>query len=87
MNLNWLQDRLLYMTVAGSQCYGFANELSDLDLKGICLPPSSVENDLFQNFEQAENNVDRKGKEQKYKMNHANRLCYSHEYIIPKTNA
>jgi len=57
MNLNWLQNNLIYMTVAGSQCYGLDNELSDLDLKGICIPPSSVENDLFQNFNQAENDV------------------------------
>jgi predicted nucleotidyltransferase len=44
------------MTVHGSQCYGLANELSDLDLKGICIPPKDVENNLFHKFEQAENN-------------------------------
>ena len=44
------------MTVHGSQCYGLANELSDLDMKGIVIPPKEVENNLFQKFEQAENN-------------------------------
>ena len=56
MNLNWLQNNLIFMTVHGSQCYGLANEFSDLDLKGICVPPKEVENNLFHRFEQAENN-------------------------------
>lgn len=59
MNLdNWLQNNLVFMTVHGSQCYGLANELSDLDMKGIVVPPKEVENNLFQRFEQAENNVE-----------------------------
>ncbi len=58
MNLNWLQDNLIFMTVHGSQCYGLANELSDLDLKGVCVPPKDVENNLFHRFEQAENDAE-----------------------------
>jgi len=59
MNLNnWLQNNLVFMTVHGSQCYGLANELSDLDMKGIVIPPKEVENNLFQRFEQTENNVE-----------------------------
>ena len=54
--MKWLQENLIYMTVAGSQCYGLANELSDLDMKGICIPPRDVENNLFHKFEQSENN-------------------------------
>ena len=46
------------MTVAGSQCYGLNNESSDLDLKGICIPPAEVRDNLFQGFDQAENNED-----------------------------
>jgi len=46
------------MTKHGSQCYGLANELSDLDLKGIVAPPSTVEYDLFHRFEQSENDVE-----------------------------
>lgn len=56
MNLNWLQNNLIFMTVAGSKCYGLANDLSDFDMKGICIPPKEVENNLFHRFEQAENN-------------------------------
>jgi uncharacterized protein len=56
---NWLetslQNHLIFVTVHGSQCYGLANELSDLDLKGIVVPPKEVENNLFHRFEQVEN--------------------------------
>ena len=55
MNLDWLQNNLIYITLHGSQAYGLNNELSDTDLKGICVPPKEVEYDLFHRFEQAEN--------------------------------
>jgi predicted nucleotidyltransferase len=58
MNLEWLKDNIVYLAVHGSQAYGLATESSDVDVKGICIPPSEVENDLFQNFEQAENHPD-----------------------------
>jgi predicted nucleotidyltransferase len=58
MNLNWLKDNLVYLTVHGSRAYGLATESSDVDVKGICIPPDEVENDLFQHFEQAENHPD-----------------------------
>jgi predicted nucleotidyltransferase len=44
------------VTIHGSQAYGLNNELSDVDVKGICIPPKEVENNLFHKFEQAENN-------------------------------
>lgn len=53
--MNWLKDNIIYVTVHGSQAYGLANDLSDVDVKGICVPPRHVENDLFNRFEQAEN--------------------------------
>lgn len=53
--MKWFPENLVYLTVHGSQAYGLANELSDLDIKGICLPPKSVEYDLFHRFEQADN--------------------------------
>lgn len=55
MNLDWLPNNLIYVTLHGSQAYGLANELSDCDLKGICIPPREVEGNLFHRFEQAEN--------------------------------
>lgn len=56
MKLDWLSRNLVYVTLHGSQAYGLNNELSDVDVKGICVPPRLVENDLFDRFEQAENN-------------------------------
>jgi len=53
--MKWLQNNLVFLTKHGSQCYGLANELSDLDMKGICVPPREVENNLFHRFEQVEN--------------------------------
>ena len=63
MNLNWLRDNTIFLTLHGSQAYGLNNDLSDVDVKGICIPPREVESDLFQRFEQAENN---KSVEEKY---------------------
>lgn len=56
MKLDWLHKNIIYITLHGSQCYGLANELSDVDVKGICVPPVEVENDLFDRFEQAIDN-------------------------------
>lgn len=56
MNQEWLKDNVVYLSLHGSQAYGLANEFSDVDVKGICVPPLAVENNLFQKFEQAENN-------------------------------
>ena len=58
MNLDWLHPNTIYLTLHGSQAYGLSNELSDVDVKGICVPPSHVEYNLFTRFEQAENNKD-----------------------------
>jgi len=46
---------MIFLTKHGSQCYGLNNEFSDLDLKGIVIPPRDVEYDLFHRFEQSEN--------------------------------
>jgi hypothetical protein len=58
MNLEWLKDNLIYLTVAGSRSYGMANDLSDLDIKGIAIPPREIEYNLYHRFEQAENNAE-----------------------------
>lgn len=55
MTLNWLDDNIVYVTLAGSQAYGLANEFSDTDVVGICIPPPEVEYHLYHKFEQANN--------------------------------
>ena len=54
--MKWLFPNTIYVTLHGSQAYGLNNELSDVDVKGIVIPPKEVENNLFHRFEQAENN-------------------------------
>lgn len=56
--MNWLLPNTIYVTLHGSQAYGLNNDLSDVDVKGIVIPPKEVENNLFHRFEQAENNID-----------------------------
>ena len=55
MNLDWLPGNTIFLTVHGSQAYGLNHSLSDLDIKGVCIPPSTVRDHLFQGFDQAEN--------------------------------
>ena len=52
----WLDENLFYVTIHGSQAYGMSTDTSDLDVKGICIPPKAVMYDIFSKFEQAENN-------------------------------
>jgi len=54
--MEWLHKNLVYLTVHGSRAYGMANDMSDLDVKGIVVPPREVEYHLYNRFEQAENN-------------------------------
>ena len=55
MDLNWLKANTIFLTVHGSQAYGLNHALSDLDVKGVCIPPGRIRDHLFQGFEQAEN--------------------------------
>lgn len=54
--MKWFKENLIYTTVHGSQAYGLANQFSDVDIKGIVVPPKEVEYNLFHRFEQTENN-------------------------------
>ncbi len=52
----WLNENTIYVTLTGSQAYGLNNEFSDTDVNGIVIPPRDVEYNLFNRFEQAQNN-------------------------------
>ena len=54
--MKWLKENTIYLTIAGSRAYGMENELSDLDIRGIVIPPREIEYNLYHRFEQAENN-------------------------------
>lgn len=53
-NLSWLKERTILLTVHGSRAYGLATEKSDIDIKGICVPPKEYFLGFLYNFEQAE---------------------------------
>ncbi len=54
-SLPWLRERTILLTVAGSRSYGTHNpETSDLDVKGICIPPKEYLYGFLKHFEQAD---------------------------------
>jgi uncharacterized protein len=52
-----LFGRVIYCCVIGSQAYGLANEASDIDRRGIYLPPANAHWSLYGVPEQLENHV------------------------------
>lgn len=53
-NLSWLPERTIYITRHGSHAYGLATPESDLDLKGVVIPPVEYFHGYLKRFEQAE---------------------------------
>jgi len=53
-NLTWLPERTIFLTRHGSQAYGTSTPTSDLDVKGICVPPKEYMLGFHKVFEQAE---------------------------------
>jgi uncharacterized protein len=52
----WLPERTIFVTVHGSQAYGTNTPESDIDLKGLAIPPKEYILGFLHNFEQAESN-------------------------------
>jgi predicted nucleotidyltransferase len=53
-NLPWLPSRTIFLTRHGSHAYGTNTPTSDLDLKGVAIPPREYFLGFAQHFEQAE---------------------------------
>lgn len=51
--MDYIKDNLILLVHAGSHAYGMATETSDVDLRGVTVPPRSVREHLFNRFEQA----------------------------------
>ena len=49
-----LKKHTILLTVAGSRAYGMSIEESDVDLKGICIPPAKYRDGFLHRFEQAD---------------------------------
>jgi uncharacterized protein len=55
MNVHdWLADRTILEVVHGSHAYGLNIATSDVDIKGVCIPPSAYRDGFLYKFEQAE---------------------------------
>lgn len=53
-NLHWLPDRTILLVKSGSQSYGTSLPTSDLDVKGVAVPPREYFHGFLKVFEQAE---------------------------------
>lgn len=53
-NLHWLGARTIFLTRHGSHAYGTSTPTSDLDLKGVAIPPREFYLGFSSRFEQAE---------------------------------
>lgn len=53
-NLQWLSDRTILLVRAGSHAYGMATPESDLDVRGVAIPPEKYFVGFLHTFEQAE---------------------------------
>jgi predicted nucleotidyltransferase len=57
-SLDWLQQGLLYLTKHGSHAYGTNRPDSDLDIKGVAIPPVEYFFGWLEHFEQADSGFD-----------------------------
>jgi len=51
-NLPWLEDSIIYKVISGSHAYGLNTPESDIDYRGICIPPKEYYMSPFMNFDQ-----------------------------------
>jgi predicted nucleotidyltransferase len=49
---SFVTEELIFMTIAGSYMYGMATEESDIDKRGVCVPPKNVVMGFARGFEQ-----------------------------------
>jgi len=53
-----LKKNTILLTVAGSRAYGMSQESSDVDLKGVCIPPQEYRDGFLYDFAQADKKSD-----------------------------
>lgn len=47
-----VDQHTLFLTLSGSHAYGMARPTSDVDVRGVCLPPLEVRESLYKTFDQ-----------------------------------
>ena len=53
-NQTWIHDRTILLTRHGSHAYGLARPTSDIDIKGVAIPPRRYFTGFLQHFDQVE---------------------------------
>ena len=53
-NLSWLSDSTIFVSIYGSHAYGTNIKTSDVDYRGICIPPKEYYTSFYKHFEQAD---------------------------------
>lgn len=53
-NLSWLKNQTIYLTLHGSHAYGTNLEGSDVDMKGVAIPPKEYYTGFTKEFEQVD---------------------------------
>lgn len=60
-NVEWLEERTIFLTKYGSHAYGTSTPESDLDLRGVCIAPLRTRLGFLERFDMVRagnNNVD-----------------------------
>lgn len=55
-----IEDHIIFMTLHGSHAYGMSTKESDIDVKGIAIPPKIYFYSFFRNFDQYEGQINPK---------------------------
>ncbi len=51
-NLEWIQDATIFLTLHGSHAYGTNTSASDVDVRGLCIPPKKYFYGYLEHFDQ-----------------------------------
>jgi len=51
---DFVEKNTIFMTIAGSRMYGMSTPQSDVDKRGVCIPPKNVVLGFARNFDQQE---------------------------------
>lgn len=52
-HLNWIENNTIFLTIHGSIAYGLNTPESDVDVRGICIPPKEYLHGFSKTFDQA----------------------------------